>query len=838
MRKCRKKILLSCLILVLSLFIFASNIKTEAAWSGPSSVNAANYKVKTEEMRAIWIATVYNMDIGAQLGTSEKAINDWKQKYIEILDAAEENGMNTIIFQVRPANDAFYPSKYNPWSEFLAGYGVDPGWDPLEWMIDVTHKRGLDYHAWLNPYRATTNTVTSIVQNGKIVDVDQETLNENKISHFARLSSLAGEIDNPIKKTGNELLHEVVVGSEGKCILNPASANVRKHIENTINELVENYEIDGIHFDDYFYPSTTGYAGSNTAYKGYTYSLEPWIDKADYNNYVSECSQNGVTPLTIYNWRRENVNILIQTISENIRNSNKNKIRKCAFGISPAARYAPTIEACSSEPHRGVEGGMSGSCYNYYSYSDLYADTLKWAKEEWIDYITPQNYTNLNTDYVEICKWWSESLNDCSTKLYMGTALYLVESSWGNGLLEMYYQFLYNNIYVENVAGYFIFRHGSLLEKNGSGAMNSVKKVLWKNNTLTPTYSHYSYNKLISEKPTINSIKINDDSISIKVNQIEYAKGYGIFKVPANETLNKDVHFSDNKNLVSLKINPNENLTFTKEENYQYYLVAFDQDNSIYEEVEQIPLDNKLPIVEASLDKQEYIYGDIAKLKLKISDEDSTSYTLKVDFSSNGNSYIYSFISNEIINEKELEKELTIPEISTTTGKIRVTIIDIVGETSTEIDIKIKSKAPTVTYNKLEDIYVNNNIEWTFDVKDDGFGRVTYKLYYAYNGGEYQEVASGQVRNESYTYTMYISSPQNNCQFKLVLSDNENEVTVYSTVFNILQEKDDQPEPDNEQPTPQPPTKKGCNCNKSSNAFLTLTIIAGFGILMLRKKGK
>ena len=246
-------------------------------------------------MRAVWVATVSNLNIPAQAGKGETAMNQWKKYYLEILDTAEASNLNTIIFQIRPNNDAFYPSKYNPWSTFLTADGSDPGWDPLEWMIEVTHARGMEYHAWLNPYRTSVSSLNMSLTSKdpvtgieKIQDLDQTELNNYKTSYFNNLKNRNPGIDNPVLASGEELYYNVVLGSEGKFILNPASEKVRTHIYNTITEIVDNYDIDGIHFDDYFYPNDTAYAGNNATYKGRTYSSEPYYDQYDYNNYLLE----------------------------------------------------------------------------------------------------------------------------------------------------------------------------------------------------------------------------------------------------------------------------------------------------------------------------------------------------------------------------------------------------------------------------------------------------------------------------------------------------------------------------------------------------------------------
>ena len=158
MKSLLKKIFRFSLYFVFAIaLIFATNIKSEAGWGGVSSLDS--YQQEESDMRAVWVATVSNLNISPQSGKGEAAINQWKNYYLEILDTAEASNLNTINFQIRPNNDAFYPSKYNPWSTFLTADGSDPGWDPLKWMIEVTHARGMEYHAWLNPYRTSVSSL-------------------------------------------------------------------------------------------------------------------------------------------------------------------------------------------------------------------------------------------------------------------------------------------------------------------------------------------------------------------------------------------------------------------------------------------------------------------------------------------------------------------------------------------------------------------------------------------------------------------------------------------------------------------------------------------------------
>ena len=178
-------------------------------------------------MRGVWVATVYNIAISEQDGVSEKAIEKYKTEFLEILDRMNSYGMNTLFFQVRPSNDAFYESELNPWSEFLAGTGVYPGWDPLEWMVEETHKRGYTFMCWMNAFRVTT---TTYVTTGSAITNTPEKLVEMKL---AALNKLA---DGNFAKEHPEY---VVAGThDPKLILNPSEPAVQKFIVDTIMEIV------------------------------------------------------------------------------------------------------------------------------------------------------------------------------------------------------------------------------------------------------------------------------------------------------------------------------------------------------------------------------------------------------------------------------------------------------------------------------------------------------------------------------------------------------------------------------------------------------------------------
>lgn len=623
MKKILVFILTIFLISIFSFNSFASN------WIGIK--NLKPYQQIDTEFRASWVSTVYNMDVQPQKDTSEESINAWKNQYLTILDNLQAANFNAIIFQIRPCNDAFYPSKYNPWSEYMCGYGKDPGWDPLEWMIEVTHQRGMEYHAWMNPYRVTLDSKVSFVENtggttNSVVDYDNDVIQKDKHQVFKdKYAKASGNgqtnIDNPIFLENEELEHSIVLGTEKKYVLNPAAQNTIDHLVNTITEVVENYDIDGIHFDDYFYPDDVYYSsiGTNKDFKGMTFSTEPYVDYQDYQNYQT----NGGT-LDIYNWRRENVNNLIYTLSQTIENLNKNRTRYCAFGISPGGGWAPTIEACPAGSHRGAEGGMSNKCNNYYSYSDLFADTRKWVLEQWVDYIIPQAYAKLEDSYENTMSWWSDVIKQTSVKLYAGTGLY--NSDTWNDRTEIYYQIRYNQSNQNQVSGYSMFTYKNIITGLGKNAMHMINQALWKTNALTPLYEKASYQHTVKSLSKINEItEINDNQLRLKYDEIEDAKAYILYK-----TKDKTTDELNSLDQVEINLKNVGYFDINYDETYDYYIATVSNDNTIYVNEQKIAFDNIIknlpPIIEQiSPVINEILIETNLVLKFKIQDPENQS---------------------------------------------------------------------------------------------------------------------------------------------------------------------------------------------------------------------
>ena len=315
------------------------------------------------EFRAVWIATVVNID-WPKSGTDP--VEKQKADYIEILDTYKKLKYNAVIVQIRSVGDAFYPSKLAPWSRYLTGkegQAPAPNYDPLAWMIEQAHQRGFEFHAWLNPYRATFDT---------------------KIETLSKEHDFFNHKDWMIKygETGKE-----------KFYYNPGLPEVQSHLTSVVEEVVKNYDIDAIHFDDYFYP--------------YKVTGKVFNDNASYKKYGNK--------LSLEDWRRDNVNTFVKNIFYTIKR-HKPWVQ---FGISPFGVWR----------NKSVDPKGSDTQSGQTNYDDLYADPIAWMDGKYIDYMLPQLYWSIDhktASYSKLLKWWSE--NSTNTNVYIGNGSYKIKS--------------------------------------------------------------------------------------------------------------------------------------------------------------------------------------------------------------------------------------------------------------------------------------------------------------------------------------------------------------------------------------------------------------------------
>ncbi|WP_064616601.1 glycoside hydrolase family 10 protein [Streptobacillus moniliformis] len=362
-----------------------------------------------KNLKGVWAATVVNLDFPKTTSMEEQ-----KREIDEMMENIKKWGLNAVFFHVRPAADALYNSEFEPWSIYLTGtQNRHPGYDPLEYAIKAAHKRGIELHAWINPYRAAMNT------------------DLNKLS------------DKSIVKRKPEWIFEY----DGKFYMNPGNPEVVNYVSKAIEEIVEKYDIDGLHLDDYFYP-----------YPSATLKLGDNVDQKEFEKYGSEYNSRG-------DWRRDNVNNMIKNLSVSVHKIKPN----LSFGVSPFGIWRNYETDARGSKTKGLQ-----------SYDSLYADSLKWMKEGWVDYIAPQIYWNIGfekADYEELVKWWAEKSKETNTSLYVGHGVYkYIEPKPWKDSKELEKQLKLNEKY-DAVKGSIFFRYGTLLE-NPSNILDQIEDNL------------------------------------------------------------------------------------------------------------------------------------------------------------------------------------------------------------------------------------------------------------------------------------------------------------------------------------------------------------------------
>lgn len=368
--------------------------------------------VTDEEFRAVWITTAFNIDWPSSANLSS---GQQKQEFTELLDAHKSYGINAVFVQVKPSGEVFWPSKYEPWSHWLTGKqgrAPDPYYDPLQFMINECHKRKMEFHAWINPFRS--------------------------VSNIARVKPVA----NHITRTHPEWF--ITYGGDiVKKYINPGIPEARAYVIKVIMEIVQNYNVDGIHFDDYFYPMK-----------------QNGKEFPDYDTFLNYNPNH----LTRADWRRENINEFIHDLSDSITQANP----QVKFGVGPGGIW----RNISQDPDGSRTHGLS-------SYDALYADVLLWLREGWIDYVSPQIYWSIGysrADYHELVDWWSR--HTYGRHLYIGQGAHRINSSrgWQNPS-EIPDQIRLNRTYPQ-VKGSVFYSSKAMLE-NPNGLDDSLRTDLY-----------------------------------------------------------------------------------------------------------------------------------------------------------------------------------------------------------------------------------------------------------------------------------------------------------------------------------------------------------------------
>ncbi|MGW1010815.1 glycoside hydrolase family 10 protein [Streptomyces termitum] len=317
---------------------------------------ARGWPGRAGDFRGVWVATVANRDWPSRPGLTA---GQQRAELLGHLDRAAARRLNAVVLQVRPAADALWPSRYEPWAQCLTGtQGRDPGWDPLGTAVEEAHARGLALHAWFNPYRVATHADPARLAPG----------------HPARRHP------------------EWTVVHGGKLYYNPGLPEVRRFVQDAMLDAVRRYDVDAVHWDDYFYP--------------YPVAGQRFDDDAAYAEHGGGFADRG-------DWRRHNTDLLVSEMGARIK-AVKPRVE---FGISPFGVWR----------NRSADPEGSDTRAGVGTYDDLYADTRKWVRERWIDHIVPQLYWHIGqpgADYAVLLDWWNATVRGTSVGLRIGEALY------------------------------------------------------------------------------------------------------------------------------------------------------------------------------------------------------------------------------------------------------------------------------------------------------------------------------------------------------------------------------------------------------------------------------
>lgn len=430
------------------------------------------------EVRSVWMATVWALD----WPSSTSSTTAQKNEMVKYLDVLQKNNFNAVYFQVRTMSDAFYKSSYEPWSSYLTGTrGKDPGWDPLAFVVEECHKRGMECHAWVNPYRFSTGSNWSTAQ------------------------------DQALKSAGMLLAY---TKSDGKTttILNPGLESVRKRIVDVCKEIISNYDVDGLVFDDYFYPE--GIPVTSSA--------------GDYDLW-----QKSGASMTFGDWRRNNVNQMVADVYKMVQQQ-KPYVR---FGISPAGA------ACTSAAVAAKHGIDRCPVASDWQYDGIFSDPVAWLEAGTIDYISPQLYwkTNHKTNpFGPMTKWWSYVAKHFGRHHYASHSIsFLNSSNTTSDWEEIGKQVQFSRDYTENEAPGAVFYSAAYVtgkKQSGFGEWLQVNK--FQNKALTPAID---WKKSDLEKMQVSALSKRATVLSwAGVDNVRYS----VYAVPESvnvETLDSNI---------------------------------------------------------------------------------------------------------------------------------------------------------------------------------------------------------------------------------------------------------------------------------------------------------
>lgn len=480
-------------------------------------VSITAQEAQKREMRTVWVATVSNIDWPQSRGTGASIVAKQKKQLTDMLDGFEAANMNAVCLQVRDMSDAFYKSSYEPWSSYITGTrGQDPGWDPLAFAVEECHKRGLECHAWVNPYRFSNNSGT-----------DWNTPQDQALKN----SGLLMQVGNYV-------------------VFNPALDGSRQRVVDVCREMIENYDIDGIIFDDYFYPG----GGTPTDSSAPDYQL--W--------------QESGTTLSLADWRRANVNLMVRNVYDMVQTTRPG----VKFGIGPAG--VAGTRSTSAGKH-GVDPCPTGSDWQY---STIYSDPLAWLEEGTIDYISPQLYwktDHATNPFGPLTQWWSYVAHHFGRHHYASHNIYFMASTntrddWDEILQQIRFSRQYN---MDDAPGVNFYSAKYISGPTCTGFGDYLAQTLFTHKALPPALTWKSRNNL----GVPQGVTFTDGSLSwdrVESGPVKYAVYAIPTSVPVDEIWSERFGGIKSDYLVKVVFEPKFALPSTLLSGYWYAVTIID----------------------------------------------------------------------------------------------------------------------------------------------------------------------------------------------------------------------------------------------------------------------
>lgn len=607
------------------------------------------YTKPTSEFRGVWVSPLVN-DIGSYIDEES-----YKNELLSVLEVMEDYKMNAIIFHLRIMNDALYDTDLSPKSSYISSLDFDD-WDYLEWFINECHSRGIEFHAWLNPYRIANS----------------------KLSVSEVVGRYANYPKNPASKSEN-----ILIGTSG-VILNPGEPEVRDFLVDTCMEIIEKYDVDAIHFDDYFYISMDGNA-----------------DIATYNKYKGSSSTTNIS-----DWRREQINIFIEDLSDEMMRYNKAHNRYVQLGISPSGiwRNGDGKVTYNSDGTAITNGSNTAGMEHYAGY--LFSDTKKWIDEEWIDYIIPQSYWSFEhptAGYADVVDWWAKVVKNKDVNLYTGMGIYMEQYSWKSNPYEASNQVLYNTKYPE-IKGTAIFSFKELKSHRNDAGVIKIIDEYWTESSPLPALTRYT--QVTPTKLDSASVIKDKNGYSLYFEVDDNVKSYIIYRSEGNIDVN------DQSQIVGIVGRKIEDIAIFSDvvdntKTYNYGILPLSQTNTRGEE-----------LIVNTKDTSQQVDFPIGELgSVKVSDAVVSGKTFQISFAKTdayiGEEFTYTLrysydnINWESVAENKLRKsgnnfiyQMPLPE-GYGVVYVKVLAVNSIGQVESETN-KI-----VVTITGLEDYYYN-----------------------------------------------------------------------------------------------------------------------------------